>query len=165
MEGVTGSDCCGSDSRSTESSLGLGIASRVLLFPLKDLGGHGWLASDSTIQGTGGVKLGNRCPARGINGGLLGVVVTGRRGGVIAGVNSMAARVGAGEKLSSVALIGADGVARGVVLDELVGGRGDSWPVDTDGVGPGPGLSIAISEIGVDEGSAADEAATGGDFM
>jgi len=29
----------------------------------------------------------------------------------------------------------------------------------------GPGLSIAASGTGVDEGSAADEAATGGDFM
>jgi len=134
VEGVTGSDTCISTSGPISSSVCLGTTSRVLLFPFKDLGGQGWLGSDSTTHGTGGVKVGNRCPARGANGGLLGVAATGRRGGVIAGVNSIVERATAGERLSMEALTGAEGVARGVVIDECVVGRGDSWPVDTDGV-------------------------------
>ena len=125
VEGVTGSDGCISASGAAASAEGFGATSRVLLFPFVDLGGQGWLGSVSTVQGTGGVKIGNRCPARGTNGGLLGVAVAGRRGGVIA-VNSMVARVGDGEMLPAMLLTGTDGVARGVVVDERVGGRGDS---------------------------------------
>ena len=125
VEGVTGSDSCVSSSRAVASAEGFEATSRVLLFPFVDLGGQGWLGSVSTVQGTGGVKIGNRCPARGTNGGLFGVAVAGRRGGVIA-VNSMVARVGDGEMLPAMLLTGTDGVARGVVVDERVGGRGDS---------------------------------------
>lgn len=166
VEGVTGTDGCVSTFGPAASSVCFRATSRVLLFPFEDLGGQGALGSDSTIQGTGGQKVGNRCPARGMNGGLLGVVVVGRSGGVIAGANSIVGGVSADERLSEVILTSAEGVTSGVVFDERVGGRGDSWTVDTEGVlGAGLGLPTAVSATGVGEGSAADEAATGGDFM